>query len=333
MTDPLQIPDRAQKVLRAAPGGLVPVRTLVRMGFHRQEVAAWAQGGLCDHPAHGVYGALEHDPAQRRLHLPQTYLDLRRPPEHGPSLLTGVAGLTAHDVPDLPDLTPTVLVDRRCTARVPGLPFTTRRTDLSRVGADRAHKLRVRCAAEAVADAVVEDGVTPLHVRVAVDDLRNRGVFTLPDAVRTWSTMRGRGARTLMRWVDEGVFEQESEGERDAFRLLLAHDPPLADCQVEMVGPLRVDFVYLDAGYIIEYHGDPHNGTADADATRTDVFEQRGLRVKVVTKSMLRDAPRVRAQIQHVRQDRAHRVRTGQLILPPLQPQPERVYPLRTLPR
>ena len=330
MQSRFELPDLAAKMFQSAPGGIRPVRHFVRKGFDRREVAAWAATGLCDKLLHGVYGALAHDPTERRLHLPLIYLELRMGPTHHLPILTGPAALEAHGVPGLPPLQPTVLVDKRCTARLPDLPFTIRRVDLAGVPSEDVAGLRATPPVRALADTASTMALTPLQLRTTVDHLRNRGLLWMPAAVREWEQMPGPGAARLVKWARQGVFEQESEGERRAFELLFVPFPPVVDCQVVLVGNLRADFVYLSAALVIEYYGEVHDGSANEDATRVDVFEELGYRVKVVTKSLLHEAPRVAAQIQDIRHDREHRIRTGALPLPTLPPQPERLHPLRT---
>lgn len=327
------LPHQVHLLCASAPGGLVTVPQLARRGWDRREVAAWAADGLLRRVLHGVYALADRPPHPlESVCLPQVYLTWRAGERSGPPVLSGKAALALHHAEgfDLP-ARPLVLVDRACRVRPRSKPFDIRRVVTEDLEWDWVNGLRVSAPWRALADTALDISATQRDLRVGSDTLRNRGMLDVVDAVARWRAMNHGGAARLLRMTAEGQFEQESEGERRAFAALFGHGAPLPDCQVTLLGRLRVDFVFLHAGLIIEYYGRDHDGRADTDATRIDALEQLGYRVIVVTRSMLRRAPSVRARIEHTRQDRLHRALAGLLPLPQLPPQPPRLTPLRTI--
>ena len=133
-------------------------------------------------------------------------------------------------------------VRRRATSRSPRWPR------------QRHGSVDTADAAQALADLAWGHAYTDRDLRVLVDETR----FSLRRrSRRTWSAMAAdRPSRSTPIARHARAFEQESEGERTAFTKLFLAYPPLPDCQVVLVGSLRVDFVYLDAALVIEYLGD-----------------------------------------------------------------------------
>lgn len=309
-------------------------RQFVRAGFDRREPAIWVLEGLAIRLLHGLYARADQpEPPERSVLLPLRYLDLRRPAGHHPALISGAAGLAVHGAEGfaLP-APPLVLVDERSRVRADAHPFDVRRTDLGRLPADEVRGVRVAPPWRAVADAALDDAIADRELRVAVDSLRNRREIEIVSAARAWAESGHRGGRRMSAMVDTGVFEQESEGEREAFRLLFGRGgAPLPDCQVVLLGQLRVDFVFLHAGLVVEYHGRVHDGRADEDASRIAALEHLGLRVLLASKSMPRNPDPHAARIEAIRRDRLARARSGALPLPPIPAQPARLTPLRTI--
>lgn len=318
-----------------APGGLVTLRQLAGMGLDRRQVSAWTRQGVLKRILHGVYMLGGDTPPHPLvlLHLPQVYIPLRAGEGASPPVVSGKPILALYGAEGF-DLAaqPLVLVDHHCRVRPEPKPFELSRVDMTTVDWEWTQGIRTAGPSRALCDTGLDLAVTDRQLRVGSDALRNRRLFDPVEAVSNWSALNAHpGARRLLRMVQEGQFEQESEGERAAFALLFGHGSPLPDCQVHPLGQRRVDFVFLHAALIIEYYGQDHDRTADADATRIDAFEQLGYRVIVVTKSMLKRAPAVRARIERIRQDRLQRALAGSLPLPPLPAQPPRLVPLRTI--
>lgn len=329
------LPAHVSRTFATAPSGLVTLRHLAGMGFDRRQVSAWTTQRELKRVLHGVYtlGGDAPDHALHLLQLPQVYIPLRAREGDSPPVVSGKPVLALYGADGF-DVTsrPLVLVDAHCRVRAEPKPFELCRVDMTAVEWEWTKGIRTAAPWRALCDTALDPGVTDRQLRVAADALRNRRILGVTRAVTHWAALNPHpGARRLLQMVDEGQFEQESEGERAAFALLFGHGGPLPDCQVHPLGRLRVDFVFLHAALIIEYYGKDHDATADADATRIDAFEQLGYRVIVVTKSMLKRALVVRARIERIRQDRLQRALAGTLPLPPLPPQPPRLVPLRTI--
>ena len=327
------LPPFIADLFRAAPGRVLTTRQLSRGGVPRRWVLALAEEGLVERMVFGVYRdpAAESPPTQD-LHAVRAYLEQRRPEACLPDVISGGASLAARAIEGfaLP-YRPVVLIDpgRHIRRRRP--EFTTLRTDLARIAAEEVGGLLLAAPARALVDAAADPGVTDLQLRTGTDDLRNRRMLDIVEAVAYWTELSHRGARRLAGMAAAGDFEQESEGERDAFRRLFDLHPPAPDCQVDLGPSIRVDFVFLDAALVIEYHGRVHDGSVDKDATRVWALTLLGYEVIVVTRSMMRDPAALAAQIQARRLQRAHLIRAGHLRRPLLPPQPPRLTPLRTL--
>lgn len=319
------------------PGLIATTRELTRLGFHRLEVAAWAREGLTERILHGLYRRADDPvPADQCLHVPLRYMAQRCGDRHALPLITAEGGLAAIgvDLFTLP-LEPLVLVARECRVRSPKLPFRVRHADLEELEPVSLKGLRLAPPWRLVADTALNPSRSDDELVHVVDALRHERLAEAFDLVQAWEAASGfhPGARRMCGIAATGVLEQESPGEREAFRVLFKAFPPLPDCQVVCHGAFRVDFVFLSAGLIIEYHGQAaHRDQVDRDATRIHALERAGYRVIVVTASMLRDAEGLAAWIHRVRVDRARRISAGELPLPVLPPQPPRLVPLRTLP-
>ncbi len=97
-------------------------------------------------------------------------------------------------------------------------------------------------------------------LRAAVDSLRWRGLVgdkRLGACLEAFGNHDG--ACTLRRLYQSGLFELESEGERDAWPLVSRVQPP-PEPQVWITPRIRVDFLWAVARYILEYQGGGHDG-------------------------------------------------------------------------
>ena len=328
------LPSDAQLAFRASRSGLLTTGQLGLAGFHRGTVLAWAQDGDAVREAHGVYrdAAVPPHPLLD-LHLPLVYLAQRRRPGVPCSRLTGWGAVKAMS-PAAVDraFLPEVLVDGcQHPARYRDRFSITRAGDLADLPLEHVSGLDVVPAALALAALAADPSTADRDLRHAIDELRRTGWLDLTAAAARWgdSDAARWSAPRLLAAMDSGLLDCESEGERQLLRDVLARLTLWPDCQVVVVDRVRVDFLYRPAGLILEYHGKRvHDGRVDADSTRIFAIERLGYRVIVITKSMLRDPVSLATFIQQVLDDRLLRVRTGQLALPPLPPQPARPRPL-----
>lgn len=302
------------------------------MHVPRPWVLALIEEGLLERLIFGVH----RDPAQevpdtQCLHLALRYLEQRRPDHRLPEIIGGTAALGVRGVTtfSLPR-PPLVLTHSERRPRKPHDLFTTLRCDLSRVPHEQVRGVTVADVPLALAHAADEPDVTGKQLRLAVDDLRGQRMLDLPAAARQWATMSTRGARRLLQMVADGDFEQESEGERDAFRRLFATHPPAPDCQVWLTPSIRVDFLFIAAALVVEYHGGDHDYTVDKDSTRGWALRNLGCEVIAVTKSMMRDSGGLAAGIHRIRVQREHLIASGHLRPLQVPAQPPRLSPLRT---
>lgn len=324
------LPDHVLVAAARAPGGLLDLGELAVLGYGRRRVAEWAASGLLERVVRGLYRvAAAPVPAVQCLHLPVRCLARAGAPK-GSALISGEAGLALRAVEGftLP-CRPLVVIDRSRTVRLANPPFDVRYVRLERVPVERVQGLDTTDAAQAVADAALNSAVSDQRLRVAFDDLRSRGLVTLPDLVGRWQEVRHVGARRMLAMAP--ALEHESEGERVCFGEVFRRVPPAPDSQVVLLGRLRVDFVFLFAALIVEYHGAVHDGQADRDASRTYALERIGYRIVVVTRSMLRHPVDLAHHIHELRRERERLVLEGRLARPPLPAQPPRLTPLRTL--
>lgn len=325
------LPPAVLQLARRSAGGLLSLPDLASAGYDRRRAAAWARGGLLERVMPGWYRVAGWPvPPEQCLHVPLRYLagcSTTGPPP----LLSGEAALALRGTEGfaLP-CRPLVLVNQGRRVRLTGAPFTVRHVRLDQQPRERVQGLEVADPARSLADAALSPRTVDRTLRVAVDDLRNRYRLPAADLVARWQAeARHPGARRLLAMSE--AFEQDSEGERDAFARLFRCCPPLPDCQVQLTERFRVDFAFLFAALVIEYLGDVHDGQADRDTSRTFALERLGHRVIGVTRSMLRHSGEVVAHIHAVRRDRERLMLEGRLRRPPLPPQPPRLVPLRTL--
>lgn len=315
--------------------GLVTAAELKSRGLTSERIRRLVAARALTRVRYGVY----HDPAidwtaTTGLAARIVYLDQRRPPGQQPAALTGTHGLRHQglDLPMAPSAVPTILVDARNRAQPRPTDFRTLRSAYREPHTHVIDGVRTASPGRCLIDAASCENVTDAELRACVDGLRQRRIAGLLELNEVWVRVPHRGSVRLRDLNASGVFEQESEGERHAFRTLFAGTWLQADCQVWIAPSIRVDFAVLYAATILEYHGeDAHAGRVDEDATRAHAAERLGYRVVVVTRSMLREPRPLRAFVQRLVTDRGQRIAAGVLPLPPLPPQRGRLTPLRTL--
>lgn len=224
------------------------------------------------------------------------------------------------------------LIDTTRQVRLSEPPFEVLRTELALEGHLRHEHLHLALPTRMIGDYGGQAGVTDVALRTAFDRLRRVARIDMFDAVDVWARRFGVGFARLHAMVLDGVFEQESEGERRLFNDVLAKAGMPPDCQVWMTPRIRVDFAYLFAGQVLEYHGEEaHRDRVDADSTRQFALRQLGQDVLVVTKTMVTD-PNLLPYIIELQRRGAEDIAAGRRPAPrPLLDRP-RLFPLRTLP-
>lgn len=302
-------------------------------GWSYDRIVEAAKGGELHRLLHGVYLEGDELTERRRVVAALKYLDQRVGVGRTPASATGDTGLAGHGVlAGEPRCPPLIAVDARSRPRAPHGFFDVVRHTLAPEELSLANGLRVAPLMRCLVDAERQDRVTDATLRTAVDAIRIDRRWLMPAIVRGWRAAGARQSGRLETMLDSGTFEQESDGERDCFAKLFVPHPPIPDCQVVVHGPFRADFVFLAAGLVIEYHGkDAHANAVERDATRTLALESAGYRVIVVTASMLRDPLPLVQHIHSLRRSRQQQISSGELRLPLLPTQPERLSPLRTI--
>lgn len=149
--------------------------------------------------------------------------------------------------------------------------------------------------------------------RVAFDATRRRRLVT-PSRLREAAeqALPQHGARWVLRTLESGILEQESEPERILAGLFVGHDPPL-EFQVWVLPGIRVDAAWPDAQLVIEYDGEAwHSLPTDRehDRARRAKLRRAGWSVLVVDKRMLADPLRLRRDILALRQRRLRELGT-----------------------
>lgn len=168
-------------------------------------------------------------------------------------------------------------------------------------------------------------------LRPTFDRARNGLQLEVPTLCDRWRQLDTPGARRFLDLERRGVLEQESDGEREAFRLLFAGRWPVPDCQVVVLGALRADFVFISAGVIVEYFGKAtHKDRFVADLTRLHALQAAGFIVIVVVAGMLREATQLSNYIYRQVQVREDLIARGAIPRPVLPLQPRRMRPLTT---
>ncbi|MGH3440509.1 MAG: DUF559 domain-containing protein [Nitriliruptorales bacterium] len=139
---------------------------------------------------------------------------------------------------------------------------------------------------------------------VGVDSGRWRGAITL-DRIRHFIRLDPRhpGSRILKSLLEEGVFDQESMGER-ALKPVLDGIEPAVEWGVWVAPDIRVDALWRDCRLVIEYDGRDDHGSVPhraADAARDQRLHSLGYHVIHVTKEDLRHPEALLARILAVR--------------------------------
>ena len=315
--------------LATARGRVAPRRELLGLRVTDEQLGRWVADGALTRPARGWYGL----PGPRSLWddaaFGQRYL--RQLDPDGPALLTGGMGLLAHglDVDGVEEPCFAVAHGRRVRLPDP-LWSTVQRTSLPPHGRHRARGLATADPARLFADAARE-GRNDAELAPLLVQARTRLGIDPVHLVADLEALDEPGAEQVMRLVRAGVLEHDSMAELALFTdVFLAH-PPAPDCQVYVTKNRRVDFVFLYAALIIEYHGERwHRDSVDLDTTKSFLWRTLGYDVLAIGKTVAKQREGLMGHVHDVRRQREHLISVGAIPRPPLPAQPDRLTPLRT---
>lgn len=191
--------------------------------------------------------------------------------------------------------------------RVTNVPFTV----LADPYADR-HRTTIRRVPAVVplrglADAALF--ISDKKLRVGVDSGKWAGLFTNDSLRSTMAALPGHaGALRVLQQLDDGVFDSESEGERELLLSILRGFVPPPQAQVQILPSIRVDFAWLAVRFALDYDGRDHH---DRDRDR-DRDEERSLTIKKekwehlrIRKTMLARPEELARAIAEIYNDRA----------------------------
>ncbi|HVM13040.1 MAG TPA: hypothetical protein VM287_01755 [Egibacteraceae bacterium] len=141
------------------------------------------------------------------------------------------------------------------------------------------------------------------RLRTTVDYALWRKLVRLPE-LRVCALAAGHeGARELVEMIDEGVFDLDSEGERQMAPLLTDLAPPPL-WQHWVASSIRVDCLLADVPLILEYLGDVAHGRGhqrEHDHARTRKIERLGYHVEEVTADDLKQPEVFKSRILGIR--------------------------------
>lgn len=182
--------------------------------------------------------------------------------------------------------------------RVRGVAFKVVRTPVAEEDQERVMDLPAVTLARGLIGACAD--YRPARIRVAYDQARFKGLLREAEfADRALSLGNAYGAPQARKLVRSGALSMESEPERDLFSIFRPADPrPEPQVWVQVRGRWhRLDFAYRDVRVALEYDGDGHAFTREADADRDlALLELRVVTIRI-TKAMLRDAAATRRRI------------------------------------
>lgn len=151
--------------------------------------------------------------------------------------------------------------------------------------------------------AAVFGGTRP--VRAAFDELRWRGLTNVDRALRCAEHLRADGVTALL---GSGVFDYDSEGERDAAVLMLGMRPQPV-LQFKVSKRYRVDFCWPNVKLVVEYLGKRrHDGIDDEAIDLVRDAELRGLGYEII---YLRSGDLRAPKATRARVEAAHRARAA----------------------
>lgn len=312
------------------------MRQMTALGHPRCAPSRWAEQGLLDPVARGVYRRAGTAPSPTdAIDAALLSLDGHLASAKGRGLVTGAANLGLRGVEGfpLPSERVVLVVPRGRRVRRTKTSFEVVERTLIPGDEDRVRGRPATSGPLALADAADDQGLGERALRIASYHLVQQRELAPPIAVPRWRQLRGHaGARRLCALYDAGDLDVESEGEHDALLMLFRPHPPAPDCQVTVVEPFRADFAYVYAAMTIEYLGDVHRAQLSEDATRRLAHQAAGYATVEITAAMLRDDPAAVAnQIHELRRQREALTRRGLLPRAPLPDQVPRRLPLGTV--
>lgn len=320
------------KAVAVHPVRIISRRAIERLGHDTSRITGWVRGSVLERLLPGWYRIVgDAVPPWQHVVVAWAYLTEGHP--HARVRLTGQAALVAVGLELRIPRHPTFLVENGRRVRLPGQYFATiQRVGLPSSGGASFLGMVLEEPEHALADMLREQTIADDALRLLLYQLINRLRVTPQQMATAWSARPRQQVARLRSLIADGTLQHESPAERSTFLDVFAAHPPPPDCQVWITPHRRVDFVYLFAALILEYHGeDAHQNQVDEDASRTYEFSQLGFDLMVVTKSMTRDAGALAAHVHDRRRCREELFLAGRLPRPPLPVQHERLYPLRTL--
>lgn len=312
--------------------GLAILRELEGRGVSRFAAARLVTAGLAARYAPGVLSPTSRvAPVNQPLWVPQRYHEQVASGVAAP-LLTGATGLLLRRVDEISQ-PPLPVVRWQRAPRMGQRPWCDVRGRCHTETTQIVEGLRCAGVAVCLADYAADRALGGKALRVAVDAVRWADRAALHELVACWGVLDGHvGARRLLSLYTTGVLDQESEGERAAWRDVFLPSGPPPDCQVWVTGRRRVDFVFLAAALVIEYLGKVHERHMEDDIVRHLELDQAGYDLIPLSRSVLRqDLVGFARHVQRRRREREDLARRGLLRVAPLPVPPSRRIPLTTL--
>ncbi|MEX2100833.1 MAG: hypothetical protein WEB19_05405 [Acidimicrobiia bacterium] len=176
--------------------------------------------------------------------------------------------------------------------RVSNVEFGVRRLSLPRVDCARIAGIPALSAIRALIE--VADGLDHQVLRVAFDDIRRRGLGTLPHAMRRAEALTAhRGARILRELLRQGAVPHESEAERLLLAPFLRELFPQERLEwqvTDLVPGRRLDATIRRLRLGFEYDGKSHHllpTDRDGDELRRLEVRLHGIEIVALTHGML----------------------------------------------
>lgn len=331
MPHPPPLPARIAAAFAAHPARALSNRALGALGCSSHDLTALVRGGVLERVIPGWYRMVGDvvPPQQAALVRWGHLVDLR---PRSPVAVSGLMGLVLNGLQERNPPRATFLLEPGRRVRLPDDDFRyVERTDLLTPRAD-PRKLHGAPPADCLVDAVHEQEWTDDQLRALCYRVMNECRTTAVAMRSAWAARRPEHVARLEGLVADGSLQHESPAERRTFLDILSAHPPAPDCQVWLTPHRRVDYAYLFAALVLQYHGeDAHKDRVDEDAMTAYELAQLGYDTLVITKSMTRSPDRLAAHIHERRTGREQLFLEGRLRRPPLPVQPERLHPLRTL--
>ena len=331
MRPPPPLPAQIVAAFAAHPARALSSRALGALGCSSHDLTALVRGGVLERVIRGWYRMVgDAVPALQAALVRWGHLADLQP--RSPLAVSGLMGLVQNGLQQRNPRRATFLVEPGRRVRLPADDFRyVERTDLL-APLPNARKLWAPPPADCLVDAVEERDWTDDQLRALCFRVINE-CRTTPAAMRdAWAQRLPQQVGRLEGLLADGSLQFESPAERRTFLDILVRHPPAPDCQVWLTPGRRVDYVYLFAALVLQYHGiDAHRDRVEEDAIAAFELAELGYDTLVITKSLARDPVRMMAHIHERRSAREGLFLAGRLPRPSLPVQPDRLQPLRTL--